>query len=203
MGKSLGVRTGVWLRMPHSEDGPPPSLWWYSSLSDSSVQHIIDTYLKRCSRGRVLPPDLEEELSWWLEELSREHKLTRYDMPGTARYWTIPAYALKHGFKRSGFLKRFRELENIAKRLFPDHVPTERVREPLSEERKSAIRKRFLEVRDFKKVADEFGIEPFRVGQLCREEKKKLNEEREKSESTAAPTTQPEFENRDFEKVLF
>jgi hypothetical protein len=197
-------RTWIGEGAPYSEH-PPEGLWWYSAIPDSSIQLVIDTYLKGVKRGRALPPDYASELSWWLHELSREHELTTR----TKRYWVLPAYALKHGFKRSGFLKIFRRLEDtakelIAKKLIPGIVPAHRVRVELPEDRKLAIRARFLEVQDFKKVADEFGIEPFRVGQLCREEKKKLIAEREQSKSTATPTTtEPEQGNPDFENVLF
>lgn len=138
------------------------------------------------------------------KDLSREHVLTTR----TKGYWKIPDYAKKHEFKQSGFMNIFRRLRETAEELFPEELRLSPTRSvgigvPISEDRKAAIRKRFLEDGDFRMVADEFGIQPFRVGQLCREEKKKRDEEREKSESAVAPTTKPEIGSPDFENVLF
>jgi transposase-like protein len=49
----------------------------------------------------------------------------------------------------------------------------------LSEEKKQAIRQRVLEGTDIRAVATEFGIPPFRVGQLCSEEKATVLAKRE------------------------
>jgi len=120
----------------------------------------------------------EAHLRSWLQELSRPQQIS----PRRHRYWTIPAYALAYKFHTKTFCKRFRELEKIAKKLFPGRVPQHRNHAPLTEETKHAIRSRFKATGDFHAVAGEFGIEAFRVGQLCRAEKAELIAEREQQE---------------------
>ncbi|MFI5117193.1 MAG: hypothetical protein ACHP8B_10915 [Terriglobales bacterium] len=160
--------------MPHSTDGPPPSLWWYKrnpeyegdDVPAASSQQVIDEYLRQCARGGGSVP--EEHLRRWLQELSRPQKIS----PRRTRYWTLPAFALSHRLSKGTLMKRLRRLEEIAIQLFPDRVPSYRQRIPASEEQKEAIRKRFLEVEgDIPTVASEFGLKPYRVGQICRAEK--------------------------------
>ena len=157
----------------------PESLWWFRRKDDGELtpeaQYIIDAYVRQCSRGRKLPKNFSDDLSLWLDELSRAHQIS----PRRKKYWDLPNYARAHKLKRGAFLKRFREMETIARTRFPDHVPNHRKAVSLTDEKKQEIRDRFLVVQDFQKVAEEFGIEPFRVGQLCRYEKAKIVAERE------------------------
>jgi hypothetical protein len=207
--KWLGVSSKKFQRIPHNNDGPPPSLWWYlrqphpplpfDDIPMPESQYVIATYLRRCSRGRALPNGFEKQVAQWLQELSRAQNLREHGKPRTTRYWTIPAYALAHRMNSKTLCKRLREMENIAKKLFPERVPSSRKRVPLTEERKQAIRDRFLEVKDFDSVAAEFGIEAFRVGQLCKNEKARIVAEREQAQATqeasSATVITPETEN--------
>ena len=111
-----------------------------------------------------------------LRELSRPQRIS----PRRERYWTIPAYASANKIHPKTLCKRLRELEKIAKKLLPNRVPQHRNCAPLTEEQKAVIRARFREIGDFHTVAGEFGIEAFRVGQLCRAEKAELIAERKK-----------------------
>ena len=172
--------------MPHAET-PAESLWWYAcqpaeAWADNQpiggTEQVIQAYVKQCGRGRALPPDFEAHLRSWLQDLSRQQQIS----PLRHRYWTIPAYALAHKLPTKTFCKRFRELEKIAKKLFPARVPHHRNHAPLTEEAKHAIRSRFKATGDFHAVAGEFGIEAFRVGQLCRTEKAELIAQREQRE---------------------
>jgi len=186
MGKTW-VPARQYSRMPHG-DGRAPSLWWYVRQPDPTLaddtpmpesQCVMDTYLRRCARGRTLPKGFEDNLRRWLQDLSREVNLKEYGKPRTKRFWTIPAYAFANKLHSKTFCKRLRELEKIAKKLFPHRVPPGRVSVVLSEEKKQAIRQRVLEGTDIRAVATEFGIPPFRVGQLCSEEKATVLAKRE------------------------
>lgn len=176
-----GVPNSVYWRMPHVEERAP-SLWWYQhqpgddSTPTPESQCVIDTYLHQCARGRSLPKNFGEKLRQWLQDLSSKQQIS----PRKKRYWAIPDYARLHRLHDKTFCKRFRELEKIAKQLFPHRVPPSRVIVVLSDERMQAMRTRVLEGADISAVAKEFGIAPFRVGQLCREEKARVLEKREK-----------------------
>ena len=150
-------------------------------------QCVIDTYLRHCARGRTLPKGFEEKLVGWLQDVNRPQQIS----PRKKLYWTLPAYAAAHKLHPQTFCKRFREMEKIAKKLFPLRVPAHRVDVELSDEKKQAIRDRFSVVQDFHKVADEFGIEAFRVGQLCREEKAALIDAREQSVPAGSKVAAP------------
>jgi hypothetical protein len=173
--KWLGVSGKKYQQMPHAET-PPASLWWYACEPDPTwaddvplpeSQCVIETYLLQCKRGRALPTGFGKKLAQWLQDLSREPKIS----PHRKRYWTIPAYALAQKLPEKTLCKRLREMEKIAKRLFPQRVPSNRQTVPLSEEKIQAIRERFIEVGDIRAVAHHFGISPFRIGQICRVEK--------------------------------
>lgn len=192
MGRNwLGVSNHKYHRMPHA-NSPPESLWWYTCQAaqawaddiptDDSLL-VIGAYVQQCAKGRKLPDSFRATLLRWLQDLSREHKIS----PRRKRYWTIPAYALAHHLHPKTLCKRFRELEKIAIRLFPHRSPRHRRPVRLSEETKQAIRTRFLEVQDFAAVAAEFGIEPFRVGQLCRAQKAAIVAEREQPLNSQTP----------------
>ena len=175
----LGVSRRKYDRMPHAESRVK-SLWWYVCRSaddepTSDTERVIQAYVTQCGRGRAIPVDFEADLRSCLQELSLPQRIS----PRRRRYWTIPAYALAHRIHTRTLCKRFRELEKIAKNLFPERVPQHRNHAPLTEEQKAAIRARFKEIRDFQAVASEFGIEAFRVGQLCRAEKAELIAQRE------------------------
>lgn len=211
--KWLGVSSAKYKKMPHVEDGPPPSLWWYRRQPDPSwaddtpmpeSQCVIDTYIRQCSRGRTLPAGFEKNLVRWLQDLSRPEKIS----PRRKRYWSIPAYALAHKLyserckpssRTKGFCKRFRELERIAIHLFPTRVPPgKEPRPPLTEDEKQALRQEYLAGVDAKELAEKFRIAASHVGRLCREQKAMRAAEREKwenqspSSSPAAPQDEPD-----------
>ena len=128
--KWLGVSGKKYQQMPHAET-PPASLWWYACEPDPTwaddvplpeSQCVIETYLLQCKRGRALPTGFGKKLAQWLQDLSREPKIS----PHRKRYWTIPAYALAQKLPEKTLCKRLREMEKIAKRLFPQRVPSNR-----------------------------------------------------------------------------
>jgi hypothetical protein len=203
MGKKW-VPAGQYWRTPHAEERPP-SLWWYvrqpaPAWGDDEPmpesQCVIDTYLRQCARGRSLPKGFEEKLRQWLQELNRPQQIS----PRRKRYWTITAYAEAHKLRWPTFCKRFRELEKVAKRLFPHRVPPSRVIAVLSEEKKQEIRQRVLDGMDISAVASEFGILSFRVGQLCREEKATVLAEREREQASLAKSESPIGDRLDSEQ---
>ncbi|MGD1080384.1 MAG: hypothetical protein ABR881_18850 [Candidatus Sulfotelmatobacter sp.] len=161
-------------QMPHA-DQPPPSLWWYKRLPaplleddvpDPESQCVVDSYIRRASRGRTLPDGFEKKLARWLQDLSREQQIS----PRKKAYWTIPAYAKWKKLPEKTLCKRFRELENVAKELFPLRVPASRKPVVLTDEQQQEIRKRCLEGEDIQRIAEEFRIGRFRVGQIGRKE---------------------------------
>jgi hypothetical protein len=181
-------------RMPHADERAP-SLWW-AALVDGELtpetECVIATYLRKYARGRAVPKNFKQNLWRWLYYLTQPEQVS----PRKKKYWTLPAYASANRLVERTFLKRFRELEKIAKELFPHRVPSDRVTERLSEETKQAIRNRVLDGMDIRAVASEFRIPPFRVGQLCREEKATAIANREKAmdemeEAQSRHTTSP------------
>jgi hypothetical protein len=92
--------------------------------------------------------------------------------PKTFRYWDVPAYARAHDLEPHTLMKRLREMEKIAKRIFSDSIPPSRKnRAPLTEREIREIKKAYLDGTDAKKIAGQFNITAARVGQLCTEEK--------------------------------
>jgi hypothetical protein len=189
MGRRKWIPDDVYDRMPHA-GGPGASLWWYRS-SERRAGRVIDAYIEQVSRGKSVGKNFKDELLGWLQELSEPVKIS----PRRKRYWTLPAYARAHGLRVTTFCKRFREMEKIAKRLFPERVPSYREPQPLTDELKRKIGGRYLQLkwrvpdnrlyyaeRDFArirhkitmaKLAEEFpNIEPFRLGQICRKVRK-------------------------------
>jgi hypothetical protein len=119
-----------------------------------------------------LPEDFEDELTTNLQALHRLQNLKDFDRPRTYRYWSVPSYALAHRLKAPALMKRLRELEKIARRLFPDSVPSSRKpRAPLTEGEKQKIRERYRAGEDGSLLAYEFRITSAYVGQLCVAEK--------------------------------
>src|SRR5260370_1192598 len=123
----LGVSAHKYKRMPHAEVRAE-SLWWYTRQSarvweadppTADAEAAIQTNQKQWARGRALTKGFAEDLYRWLQELNRPQKISAL----RERYWTIPAYALAHKIHSKTFCKRFRELEKVAKKLFPDRVP--------------------------------------------------------------------------------
>jgi len=152
---------------------------------------VIGAYIEQVSRGKSVKKNFKDELLGWLRELSGPVKIS----PRREWYWTLPAYARAHELPDKTFCKRFREMEKIAKQLFPERVPSDRKPQPLTEELKRKIGSRYLQlkwrVRDTRKVnvehdfarirhkitmaklAAEFpNIEPFRLGQICQKVRK-------------------------------
>jgi hypothetical protein len=193
MGKKW-VPAREYSRTPHAEERAP-SLWWYARDADYTPmpesQCVIDTYLRQCARGRKVPKDFDAKLMQWLLDLSLEQRVS----PRKKCYWTIPAYAFANNLHSKTFCKRFRELEEIAKEFFPHRVPPNRIRVVITEEKKQAIRQRVLEGKHIRDIATEFGIPPFRVGQLCREEKARVLAKREEWEAAHAVATPSKAED--------
>jgi hypothetical protein len=188
----LGFSESDFERAPHNNDGPPPSLWW-SRLPAPKRQQVLATYIRNCARGGVkLPARFKNDLAQWLQDLTNVQSLKEYGKARATRYWDLPTYARAHGMVPHTFMKRFRELEKIAIKLFPDRVPHSRQpRAPLTEEEIQEIQKRCLDGDNIKDLAKEFRVTSSKVGHLCREQKAIRNAARQKAESETAPTTPP------------
>jgi hypothetical protein len=169
-------------RTPHG-DGPAESLWWYR-LPESKRDAVIAAYVKQCGRGRALPEDFRLDVEGWLRNLNT--KQSRH------KWWTIPAYAKANKLHPYTLMKRCRELEEIAKELFPNAVPPGRITEQLTDGKVAAIRTRYAELIDdmngARVVAQEFCIEPFRVGLLCKDLKDAAKAKREQAISESSNT---------------
>jgi hypothetical protein len=170
-------------------DMPPSSLWW----CDGDMQErVITVYLQQVARGRAVDQkQLKKDLLGWIQELEERLDVKLYGKRYW-RYWMLPHFAKVHGLHPYTFMKRFRMLEKIAKRLFPERVPDDRKAQPVTEELKSRIRRRYLqlklrvhgyrnapftedETRTFRHKAamkmlinEVPEIPPFRLGQICR-----------------------------------
>jgi hypothetical protein len=208
MGKKW-VPAGQYWRMPHATERPP-SLWWYARQPDPTwtddrptpeTECVIASYLHQCARGRKLPKNFEEKLRQWLQDLNREQQIS----PRKKRYWTITTYASAQRLPEKTLCKRFRELEKIAKRLFPLRVPASRKPVVLSEEKIQAMRKRVSDGVDISAVASEFVVPLFRVGQLCRKEKAarlaerdKVIDEHKQTSPAKSPTEESSFSDLPF-----
>jgi hypothetical protein len=139
-------------------------------------QRVLSEYLRQRARGKKFAAeDFETTLTTWLIDLSHPVKVNQRKSKyrEASEYWTIPSYALAHRTHPKTACKWFRELEKVAKQLYPQRVPTHRKSSTLTAARIRAIRAEFAESGDFKAVAAKFDIAPFRVGQLCAEEKAK------------------------------
>jgi hypothetical protein len=191
------IRDDDWQQQPHVKDGPPPSLWWYRRPDRHSV---INTYINRYKRGRAVPDDFKGTIVQALDDLSSLQNKSNWGQSRTLRYWSIPAYAQANNMQSATLMKWLREMEAIAKQLFPDSVPSSRKpRKQLTDEDKEIIRKRYLAGEDCKKLAEEFRIPPAHVGQLCRDEKAVRDAERQRlmdehNARTSAPASgEPEI----------
>ena len=110
----------------------------YKEGKSESEFRQCDAQANPGSRGRTLPEDFGEQLTGHLDALNRLQSLKAWGRPRTFRYWSAPSYALAHGLKKAALMKRLREMEKIARRLFPDSVPASRkVRLPLTEKKRS------------------------------------------------------------------
>jgi hypothetical protein len=164
------------MRQPHVKEAAPSGLWWYSR---PDRQRVIDAYLEKYSGGRTLPPGFKHDLLLWLDDLSRKQKVT--GTTRTYRHWSIPAYELAHGFKKGTLMKRLRELEKTAKKMFPDSVPYSRkMRARLTNDDIKQIQQMYLGGTDAKEIAEKFRVAPSKVGYLCREQKAIRAAERER-----------------------
>ncbi len=178
------------MRQPHVKDGPPASLWWYQR---PDRRRVLDAYVSQCRRGRAVPEGFKDDLVCWLDDLSSIQNKKEWGQPRTYRYWAVPSYALAHRMEPAALMKRLREMEKIAKQLFPDSVPSSRKqRQRLTEEDKQKIRQRYLAGEDCKTLAEEFRIPAAHVGLLCREEKAMRDAERLRlMDAHNAPTGAP------------
>jgi len=160
-----------------------PSLWWYQR---SDRQRVVDAYLDRCKQVRTLRRDplaegFRGQLSTWLEDLNRCQNLKEWGDSRTERYWTVPAYAQANRIEKAALMRHLRELEALAKAMYPDAVPSSRkTRSRLTEGDIRIIRQRYLEGMAAKEIAATFRIPPSRVGQICREQRAIRAAERER-----------------------
>jgi hypothetical protein len=164
--------------MPHA-DGVPDSLWWYAH-NRADARAVIDAYLMRYARGAKVSEGFRDELTTWLGDLTRKQNLAPWGKPRTKRFWTIPNYARAHKLQPFTLMKRLRELEKIAKEMYPDRAAGRgRVRANLTPAEISDIRLKYREGVNVEDIAQEFRISEGHVGQLCREERKRKLVERE------------------------
>jgi hypothetical protein len=170
----LGVSKRDYLRMPHAESWPE-SLWWYVGESATNRNKIIDAYIERYAKGRAIPDGFSDELRTFLKDLGQIQTLTAWKKPRTKRYWTIPDYARAHGIRPHTLMKRLRELENVAKGVWPGRAEKygrrDLKRDPLTEKEIEAIRSEYLKGIDAKQIAQDFRLSAAHVGKLCSAER--------------------------------
>jgi hypothetical protein len=201
---SRWIRDSGWMLRPHGKERAP-GLWWYQR---DDRQRVIDAYLdqrkrRQTPRQGLLAQDFKAQLSTWIEDLNLCQNLKAWGDPHTWRYWTVPAYALANRIEKGVLIRHLRELEGLAKAMFPDDVPnSRRLRAALTEDDIRRIRQLYLEGTAAKIIAARFRIPPSRVGQLCREQKAIRTAERERmiiehleqvSDSTLIVSTNPEW----------
>lgn len=185
------------MRRPH-KDARPDGLWWYRSTTNPPFDDtptndslaVIDLYLHQCSRGRKLPDGFRDQLLGWLQDLNRPVRISSR----RERYWTIPAYELAHKINPKTLCKRMRELEKIAKRIFPGRAPSYRNRPPLTDEQKQEIRKLYDEDPNADAaqcIAAQFQTTPARVGQICRDIRARKTAQREAARQAEADAASP------------
>jgi len=190
------IRNRDWARQPHVKENAPSSLWWFRR---PDRHRVVDAYLVRYSRGRALPDGFKDDVLRWLSDLNSLQNKKAWGQPKTFRYWSVPAYAVASGMKPAALMKRLRELEKVAKQLFPDSVPSSRKqRSSLNENEQQEIRKQYLAGEDARELAKKFRITPSQVGHLCRKERAIRDAEREEAQSAtpgnAAPADNSESE---------
>jgi len=173
------VRNDKWRKQPHSK-GAPGGLWWYRR---PDRQRVISAYLARAAKGKKLAPGFEEELKSWLHELANDHNMHEWGRPRTRRFWDIPSFARHLGpkvIKPHTLMKIVRELENVAKLLFPKDVPASRQKKEISDEALAALKAEVAAGVEIRLLAAKYDIKAFRIGQLCPDEIKKAPAERER-----------------------
>jgi hypothetical protein len=183
----------------------PRGLWWWDELdirrrwddpedprTQKRRERVVNAYVRQVARGRAVDQkQLKKDLLKWIQELVEPLEIYR----GYEHYWMLPYYAKVHGLHPYTFMKRFREMEKIAKRLFPERVPYDLKAKPVTEELKHEIRDRYLQLKwdihfsrkqcenedayqtfrhkeAIKRLMKEFEfrlIPLFRLGQICRE----------------------------------
>lgn len=179
---SRWIRDSARMLRPHAKERAP-GLWWYQR---DDRQRVIDAYLDRRKRRRkpghcLLAQDFRNHLSTWLEDLNLCQNLKAWGDPYTWRYWTVPAYALANRIEKGVLIRHLRELEELAKAMFPEDVPnSRRLRARLTEDDIRKIRQLYLEGTAARAIATRFRIPSSRVGQLCREQKAIRTAERER-----------------------
>jgi len=155
--------------MPHAESWPE-SLWWFVYYP-ADRKTVIDSYLENYARGKKIPEDFRDELITCLRDLSQIQNLKEWKKPRTKRYWTIPAYAFARGLKRYTLMKWLRELEKIAKEIYPERAEAYgRRAKALTEGDKDTMRLKCSEGIDIQDIAKEFRITPAQVARICRAE---------------------------------
>jgi hypothetical protein len=136
---------------------------------------VVDAYLEQYSHGRTLGDGFRDEILRCLRDLDKGLFLKDWGRPRTWRYWSIPSYAVTHGIKPHTLMKRLRELENVATKLFPDSVPPDRLpRKSLSEAEVNELRGMYAAGVSARDIAPLYDIHPSRVGLLCRDLRKVL-----------------------------
>ncbi len=185
----LGMSNEDYLQMPHA-DAAPESLWWYGQKRADS-RAVIDSYLSRYKRGAALPKGRRDELLECLRNLSQIQSLARWGRPGTKRYWTIPNYARANGHNRFTLMKWLRELEKVAKEMYPERAAVHGRNRKLTEAELEDIRTMYVEGVSIKDIAPKFGITRAHVGRLCDEDTKRKRAEYKasRSEDSPAPET--------------
>ena len=117
--------------------------------------------------AKIFPKDFSERLELWLSELT-----TNRVVKGRPQFWTLKGYALAHKINPNTFMAWFRKLEEVAKKLYPERVPSERRdKPPLSDAKIRIIRNEYLATGKILEIAKRHELDPWRVGQLCRAEK--------------------------------
>jgi hypothetical protein len=166
--------------MPHAESWPE-SLWWYVHYPGER-KIVIDSYLAKYARGKKIPEDFHDELTTCLKDLSHIQNLKEWGKPRTNLYWTIPTYARAHRLNPFTLMKRLREMEKIAKEMYPARAEGRGRRiDPLTESEKAAIRRKCLKGENIKDIAQKHNLTPAHVGQICRTEKQ-LRWDKQKAE---------------------
>jgi hypothetical protein len=143
---------------------------WHDGETTREGKQVIDAYIKQVSRGKSVGKEFKDELLGWLRKLAkpgRQSLLVGKDSKGKPpglfassrerrlykagrihlnpdRYWTLDAFARAHDLPRGGFFKRFREMDKIAKRLFPERAPSDKKAQPVTEELKLEIQNQYI-----------------------------------------------------------
>lgn len=165
----LGVKKRDYVQMPHAESWPE-SLWWFLHYA-ADRKAVIDSYMEKYARGKKIPEGFRDELTTCLKDLGQIQTLKQWGKPRTKRYWTIPAYARAHRLRPFTLMKWLRELEKIAKGMYPDRAKAYgRRTKPLTENDKDKMRLKCCEGTDIQDIAKQFKITPAHAARICRAE---------------------------------